>query len=260
MLLFLSLSFAFYPSLSKEINMLLDDKSIVSYIENSDSIQEKNKNDMLETARKYNEWLCSAKNTAQEDFSYYEILNVTDKGEIGVVSIPKISVSLPVYHESKEYLDKGAIHMKGSAFPIGGQSTHSVISAHTAFPGRVFFDDLTQLVIGDDVFVDVLGNVIRYKVSEINIVLPTDTQKLEIVKGEDRLTLVTCTPYAVNTHRLLVTCKRAMLDTGKNSEPSYDTPQVKRSFVFIFLYPLSITVLIVSFVIIMRRKRNEKKE
>lgn len=166
----------------------------------------------------------------ESDESYMRILNVTENGQIGTINIPSIDCRLPIYHGSGEdMLRKGAAHLAGTAFPVGSDSARSVISAHTAYPGKIFFDRLTEVKIGDGFSVTVLGDTYYYKVVEINTVQPDETEYLLPEKGRDLVTLVTCTPYSVNTHRLLVTGERdrqPRTEAKENSEtryPSIDT-------------------------------------
>lgn len=140
---------------------------------------------------------------------YESILNLREDGTIGTIQIPAIDVNLPIYHgTTEESLQKGAGHIQGTSFPIGGESTHSSISAHCGLPDKTMFTHLSQLVEGDRFFVNVLDETLEYEVYQIDTVLPADTSKLAIQPGEDICTLVTCTPYGVNSHRLLVHGKR----------------------------------------------------
>lgn len=135
---------------------------------------------------------------------YTEVLDI--EGIMGYIEIPKISVLLPIYHgTSEEVLQKGAGHMQQTFMPVGGESTHCVISAHTGMPHAMMFDELTSLKTGDHFYLHVLHRTLAYEVDEINVVLPTDFgHLLDPVKGEDYVTLITCTPFGINSHRLLV--------------------------------------------------------
>ena len=153
--------------------------------------------------------------------NYEESLNVDGNGLIGYVEIPKIDVYLPIYHgTSIEVLSRAVGHLEHTSLPIGGASTHCVISAHSAFPTQTFFDYLEDLDYGDVFYLHVLDEVLKYEVDDINVVLPEDTKNLYIVDGEDYVTLLTCTPYSVNTHRLLVRGKRVAYtaDTAEKTE------------------------------------------
>jgi len=136
---------------------------------------------------------------------YEETFNTGANGLIGFIDIPKINVYLPIYHGvSTEVLERGAGHLDNTAFPVGGKSTHSVISAHSAFPTETFFDYLTDMEEGDYFYIHVLDRVLTYQVDQIKVVLPDNTHDLYVEEGKDLVTLLTCTPYSINSHRLLV--------------------------------------------------------
>lgn len=140
---------------------------------------------------------------------YNSMLNLAGDGIMGYIEIPKINVHLPIYHGTGDSsLSKGVGHLLGSSLPVGGESTHSILSGHSGMASQTMFTDLEQLGIGDVFYLYVLGDVLAYQVMEINTVLPSDTSLLGIWEGEDCCTLVTCTPYGVNTHRLLITGSR----------------------------------------------------
>ena len=137
--------------------------------------------------------------------NYNDQLNIAGNGIMGYVEIPKIQVNLPIYHGTEaEVLDRGVGHLLGSSLPVGGENTHTILSGHSGMASQKMFTDLEQLVPGDVFYLNVLGETLAYQVTEINTVLPYETDLLGIVPGEDLCTLVTCTPYGINTHRLLV--------------------------------------------------------
>ena len=141
--------------------------------------------------------------------SYDTLLNVREDGLMGYVEIPAIGVNLPIYHGTEESsLDRGVGHLLGSSLPVGGTATHCVLTGHSGLAGQKMFSDLNLLKAGDIFFLRVLGQKLAYKVCEINTVLPEDTGKLTIDAGRDLCTLVTCTPYGVNSHRLLLRGER----------------------------------------------------
>lgn len=141
--------------------------------------------------------------------NYKEVLNFSGDGVMGYIQIPKISVDLPIYHgTSEEVLEKGVGHIQNTSVPIGGNSTHSVLTGHTGLPNAELFTRLDELVVGDVFYIHVLNDVLAYKVYEIKVVLPDNIDELRITSGEDLVTLVTCTPYGVNSHRLLVKAER----------------------------------------------------
>ena len=137
--------------------------------------------------------------------NYDRQLNIAGNGIMGYVEIPKIQVNLPIYHGTDtEVLDRGVGHLLGSSLPVGGENTHTILSGHSGMASQRMFTDLEQLAQGDVFYLNVLNEMLAYQVTEINTVLPYETDLLGIVPGEDLCTLVTCTPYGVNTHRLLV--------------------------------------------------------
>lgn len=149
---------------------------------------------------------------SQKDKTYNSILDTDGNGVMGSISIPSISVKLPIYHgTSLATLDKGAGHMYGTSLPVGGKDALSVISAHTGSPKALFFTHLDEMRKGDTFYIHVAGQTLAYKVDQIDVILPDDFSKLTIRKGEDRVTLMTCTPYGRNTHRLLVSGIRAQM-------------------------------------------------
>ena len=139
------------------------------------------------------------------DEQYYEILNFADDGVMGYIKIPRINVNLPIYHGTdSEHMLKGVGHLVGTSFPIGGIDSHSVLSAHSGLSSADLFTNLIDLENGDLFYVYVLDEILAYEVDNIKVVEPTETNDLRIVKGEDYVTLVTCTPFGINSHRLLV--------------------------------------------------------
>lgn len=136
---------------------------------------------------------------------YDQVLDPNGEGLMGSIEIPKINAKLAIYHGlSKTVLEKGVGHVEGTSLPVGGKSTHAVLAAHRGLPSAKLFTDLDQMKKGDIFILHILGKNLAYKVDQIRTVLPEETGELDIVEGEDHVTLVTCTPYGVNTHRLLV--------------------------------------------------------
>lgn len=174
-------------------------------------------------AEKYNEMLQAVTETAysktsleQASESYDELLNVRGDGIMGYVEIPTINVTLPIYHGTDESsLNRGTGHLLGSSLPIGGKGCHCVITGHSGLAGQKMFSDLDQLKLGDVFYLKTLDETLAYMVLDISTVLPEDTSKLGINSNQDTVTLVTCTPYGVNTHRLLVRGQRIELPTAQ---------------------------------------------
>ena len=141
----------------------------------------------------------------EPDETYMSCLNLTGDGMMGYVEVPKINIKIPIYHTTDEnVLEKAAGHLEGSSLPVGGESTHSVISAHRGLPSASLFTDLDKLEAGDHFLLYILDDVLCYEVDKISVVEPDETQSLAVEEGEDFVTLLTCTPYGVNSHRLLV--------------------------------------------------------
>ena len=167
--------------------------------------------------------------------NYDNQLNIAGSGIMGYVEIPKIQVNLPIYHGTEaEVLDRGVGHLLGSSLPVGGENTHTILSGHSGMASQKMFTDLEQLAQGDVFYLNVLGETLAYQVTEINTVLPYETDLLGIVPGEDLCTLVTCTPYGVNTHRLLVRGSRipyeeaaVMEEETASVEPAASTWEAK---------------------------------
>ena len=167
--------------------------------------------------------------------NYDSQLDIAGNGIMGYVKIPKIQVNLPIYHGTDaEVLDRGVGHLLGSSLPVGGENTHTILSGHSGMASQKMFTDLEQLVPGDVFYLNVLGETLAYQVTEINTVLPYETDLLGIVPGEDLCTLVTCTPYGINTHRLLVRGSRisyaeaaAPKEETASTEPAASTWEAK---------------------------------
>ena len=167
--------------------------------------------------------------------NYSDQLDIAGNGIMGYVEIPKIQVNLPIYHGTDaEVLDRGVGHLLGSSLPVGGENTHTILSGHSGMASQKMFTDLEQLVPGDVFYLNVLNETLAYQVTEINTVLPYETDLLGIVPGEDLCTLVTCTPYGINTHRLLVRGSRisyeetaALKEETASTEPAASTWETK---------------------------------
>lgn len=212
-----------YPIISNALNSLTNESKINKYNTTVNTFSSYEKEQLVQQANEYNEYLSSDYFSSELTEKYKELSKSYDNilnfgnGLICYVNIPEVNVKLPVYHSSvKDVLTKGAAHLKHSSFPIGGNNTHSVISAHSGYPTQKFFDDLDELKIGDVFYITILDKTLKYKVSEISIVEPDDSDKLKIVKGKDMVTLSTCYPFSVNTHRLLVTGERVNIGIKEN--------------------------------------------
>lgn len=204
--------------------------------------------------------------------NYKEVLNFSGDGVMGYIDIPEINVYLPIYHgTSDEVLEKGVGHIQNTSVPIGGNSTHSILTGHTGLPNAELFTRLDELGIDDIFYIHVLGDVLTYKVFETKVILPDKIDELRILNGKDYVTLVTCTPYGVNSHRLLVKAERVEYEeysTGKSNTNSEETPSKTENIskhyyltgtqigIVILALILMITVIII---VSMRNKKNKYK-
>jgi sortase A len=203
------LSLLLYPSVSDYWNGLHQSKAISDYTERVAQLDSDEYNRVLSAAVEYNSKLKAGvpKFTLNDEERqiYNSMLNISPDGTMGYIEIPSINCTLPIYHgTSSSVLEVGVGHLEGSSLPVGGESTHCVLSSHRGLPSAKLFSNLDKLVEGDVFMLRTLDEVLTYQVDQILIVLPNETDALAIETGKDYCTLVTCTPYGVNTHRLLV--------------------------------------------------------
>lgn len=207
-LLLLGVGIMAYPTVSDWWNSMHMTRAIAGYVEAVESMTQEEKDAILDAARAYNAKLPLGVHfslTDAEMEEYESLLNLTDSGIMGYVQIPSINVSLPIYHTVEERVLQIAVgHMPGASLPVGGKTTHAVMSGHRGLPSARLFTDLDKLTEGDIFTITVLDETVTYMVDQIRIVEPEDIKELGIVKDQDYCTLVTCTPYGVNTHRMLI--------------------------------------------------------
>lgn len=217
LIVLIGLNVLLYPQMSNYINVKNQTRAIDTYVNTVSTLNYQDYSSFLQAARAYNTRLAAGSATVKDAFAagqendadhtgdYWSLLNVDNDGVMGYVEIDKINVQLPIYHGTgDEVLSAGVGHLQGSSLPVGGAGTHAVLSAHTGMPSAKLFTDIDQLQIGDTFALKILGDTLTYQVDQILTVLPSDVDALSIVPGEDHVTLVTCTPYGINTHRLLV--------------------------------------------------------
>lgn len=202
------LSLLLYPSISDYWNSLVQSRAIASYIESVSNLNNEEYDAILEEARAYNASLVGDKTrfspTEEETAEYLTLLGSTG-GAVGYIEVPVISLSLPIYLGTSEtVLQAGVGTMEGSSLPIGGESTHAVLTGHRGLPSATLFTNLDRMVQGDMFHVHILNETCTYEVDQILIVEPAEMDALEIAEGEDYCTLVTCTPYGINSHRMLI--------------------------------------------------------
>ena len=242
-LIFLAgLSLLIYPSVSNYWNSLHQGQVISVYDQTVDSIDEEKNNTMRQLAQAYNDSLLSRDDEfhLSEKFldQYNSLLNVMGTGIMGYVDIPCINCKLPIYHGTDEAVLQVAVgHLEWTSLPVGGPSTHAVISGHRGLPSAELLTHLDRMETGDRFYLHVLGEVLEYRVDEIAVVLPDDTSRLRVVSGEDYVTLVTCTPYGINSHRLLVRGTRVQNGTAAASEQLYLTNEL-RPVSLVYVIPL----------------------
>ena len=237
----LGLSIAFYPLISDQWNKYRANKLIANYDNVVKEIKPDEIKKKIDDARKYNETLIggvvpdafSVRNGVK-DKEYESLLNINNDGIIGSVEIPSIDVNIPIYHyTTDEVLAKGAGHLFGSSLPVGGESSHTVISAHRGLPSAKLFTDLDQLKEGDLFYFHVCGEIFAYKVDQILVVEPEQTSELAIKEGEDLATLFTCTPYSINSHRLLVRGHRVPYDKKEEIQEKEKVKNVQPYFLIV---------------------------
>ncbi len=201
-----------YPSVSDWWNSMHATRAIAGYVTAVEDMSGQEKEAMLEAAKAYNERLANGVNftLTEEEYEEYEsLLNIGGTGIMGYVQISAIGVNLPIYHSVDESVLQIAIgHIPGSSLPVGGERTHAILSGHRGLPSAKLFSDLDQMVEGDTFTVNIMDQTTTYMVDQIRIVLPEETDELAIRDGRDYCTLVTCTPYGINTHRMLVRGRR----------------------------------------------------
>ena len=210
--LFIGIFLLLYPTVSEHINAVHQSRAIQAYNELTDTMSSEEHDRMTEAAKEYNRKLLTAENPILEPEKipgYYNTLDITGTGIMGYLTIEKIKVELPIYHSVNDnVLQVAAGHLPGTSLPVGGTGTHSVMSGHRGLPSARLFTDLDKLEPGDIFYITVMSDVLTYQVDQIKTVKPYDIEDLSIDPNKDYCTLFTCTPYGINSHRLLVRGER----------------------------------------------------
>ena len=277
-ILFLAgLSLLLYPFISNQWNNYRQSKLITTYEETVAAMQESGGIDYQaewERAYAYNDALipyilpdsfaaAEAQLPEGGDKAYLDCLNLADDGMMGYVEIPKINVKLPIFHTTEEdVLQRGAGHLAGSSLPVGGAGTHAVISAHRGLPSAALFTDLDRLEEGDYFLLSILDDMLCYRVEKISVVEPSDTSTLEAQEGRDLVTLLTCTPYGVNSHRLLVQGSRVEYQDFQEEGPVSVLvgPSLHTSYLLWVVVGLAITGAFIFVLYLYDRKWKKKHE
>lgn len=269
--LIIGLSFLLYPLVSNELNRINGSKAIQNFAQEQEEMPDEEIEKERQAAIEYNDSLTGA--NIKDPFvagsgmavpdNYSEILNFANN-MMGYIEIPKINVKLPIYHGvSEKTLAKGVGHISETAFPIGGLGNHSVLTGHTGLPSAKLFTDLTELKVGDLFYINILNETHAYKIEQILVVDPSNTDDLRPIQGKDYITLVTCTPYGINSHRLLVRGERTeYIESEKENIEAINPLTVSSNNTGLYIILAGAIIIIVVIVIltkiIVRRRRYEK--
>ena len=260
-ILFIGLSLLLYPTASDYWNSFHQTRAIATYAENVANLDNNQYDQLWEDARAYNQALPFRSNpyylSEEQKAEYDSLLDVSGLGVMGYIEIPEIDVSLPIYHGTEESVLQVAVgHLDWTSLPVGGESTHCVLSGHRGLPSAKLFTNLDKLREGDTFLLRVLDEVLTYEVDQILIVEPQETAALRVVEGKDYCTLVTCTPYGINTHRLLVRGHRVdNAEQAKTIRVTADAVQIEPLLVAPIVAIPMLLILLVLLLLPRRRKR-----
>lgn len=252
-----------YPFVAS-LFMSHDQSSIVqTYSDDVESMDKDQRQDIIAKAQEYNSLLYQTNGAIVGNSSeilshenYMNLLNVSDNDIMATLEIPKINVDLPIYHGTEdEVLSIGVGHLEGSSLPVGGESTRCILTGHRGLPSSKLFTRLDEIVEGDLFYIDVLGETMAYEVNEVEVIDPDEVDKLEIEPDKDLVTLITCTPYGINTHRLVVTGERVPYKEKVKDSIQSNIPSI-RELLFMVLPFLFLAILIS---MIIRQHRKEKR-
>ncbi len=257
------LSLLLYPTVSDYWNSLHQSRAIATYAEQVAELDDESYQQTWADAKAYNAALADKKTRlvpTEEDTAYYEsLLDVTGNGIMGYIEIPSIGVSLPIYHGVEDTVLQIAIgHIEGTSLPVGGIGTHCVVSGHRGLPSAKLFTDLDKLAEGDVFLLRVLDEVLTYEVDQIHIVEPHEVDLLNISETEDLCTLITCTPYGVNSHRLLVRGHRIEnIKSASSIRVTADAMQIEPVLVAPLVAAPILLVMLIALLMSTGRKRKE---
>ena len=269
-----------YPTVSNQWNTYRQSKLITQYERVVEEMEPEDFSEEWELARNFNNSFAvndiygdafGANDVDLENTEYWKILNIAGDGVMGYVSIPKINIKLAIYHGTEEeVLQTGVGHLNGTKLPIGGETTHTVLSAHRGLPSARLFTDIDQMEKGDMFYIHMLDEVLAYQVDQISDMVDKDDMDameslLQVEEGQDQVTLFTCTPYGVNSHRLLVRGTRVPYEGEEDVEvtiPETMVQSVQNYYMIYLILGLSITILIITIMrfVFRRRDNKDKKE
>ena len=255
-----------YPFISRLINEHNQGQVVAEYDAAVGELEEAEIKKELRRAKEYNLSLLSGVNkqvfpdsfdVESEGTPYYNsLLRGTETGVMASIEIPKIQVKLPIYHTTNEYsLENGVGHLEGSSLPVGGKSTHACMAAHRGLPSKRLFTDLDQLLVGDKFFVKVYDRILAYQVYDIEVVKPEQVQQLLINDERDLVTLITCTPYGVNSHRIYVHAERVPYSEGDEDDYPFNLLDFLKRWWWVIA-----TILLLAWLIFLLRRFNKKPE
>ena len=261
LLLLAGVSLLLYPSLSDYWNSMHQTRAIASYAETVSQLDTAQYDEMWKAAQNYNRSLAQRETafalTGEQKAAYESLLDVSGLGVMGYIEIPEIDCSLPIYHGTEESVLQVAVgHLEWSNLPVGGEGTHCVLSGHRGLPSAKLFTNLDKLAVGDTFLLRVLDEVLTYEVDQILIVEPEQVDALGIMPGEDYCTLVTCTPYGINTHRLLVRGHR--VENTPEAARMHVTADATQFDPLLVAPVLAIPVLLLLLIILLLPKRQSK--
>lgn len=253
-----------YPLVSSMVERNNQKEAVSTYESNVEKIQDKDMKHIFQDAKKYNEALYHTKSSIVSvlrggilsEKKYDELLNISGTGIMGSIEIPKISANLPIYHGTEEkVLSIGAGHLEGTSLPVGGENTHCILTGHRGLPNSQLFTRLDELQKGDLFYLRVGNKTLAYEIKKIQIIKPVDVEGLSIQEGKDQVSLITCTPYGINSHRLVVTGERTAY---KESEHLAIEPQIAsiREVFFALLPFMMIGILLVKYI---RKRKGQKR-
>ena len=260
---FIGLSLLLYPTFADWWNSFHQSRAVASYVEQVANMDEAQYDEFWFAAWEYNRSLIDRPNdyllSEEQQIRYQNLLNITGNGIMGYIEIPKIDIVYPIYHGTDEVVLQIAIgHLDWTSLPVGGQGSHCVVSGHRGLPSARLFTDLDQMEVGDTFLMRVLDEVLTYEVDQIKIVEPQVTEDLLIVEGQDLCTLITCTPYGINSHRMLVRGHRIETEEVRSvRRVTADAVQIEPIIVAPFVAAPMLLILLMGLMLPKPRKRKE---